>query len=217
MKEYVKQRVLEEATLIISTGATLKELSKKYNITTRTVSEDIGRLKEIDYDLYLKTVAKLDDVRRKNGVIVNKLNKYKRDFILRLADEYCGGTSIGGLCVRYKITRNTIIKYFNLYLVAIDEKLFSRVCSLMEVNNSSSTLRYVNYIIKNKASYSEVAAHFDVDKNTIYTSLERIKEIEPEMYFKAKDTLYSRSNSFVVQSVRNCILELEHSSPEKEE
>ncbi|MDD2489826.1 MAG: sporulation transcriptional regulator SpoIIID [Bacilli bacterium] len=59
MKDNIIKRVLDEAFHIITTGETIRDIAKVYNVSKSTVHKDFSeRLKEIDKSLY-QQVAKI--------------------------------------------------------------------------------------------------------------------------------------------------------------
>ena len=55
MNRKIILRVTEEANYIIETGKTVREISKKFYVSKSTVHKDLQyRLKDINYDLYIK-------------------------------------------------------------------------------------------------------------------------------------------------------------------
>lgn len=57
----IKQRVLDEASHIISTGDTLRATAKIFSVSKSTVHVDMSkRLKSLDYKTYCQVAKKLD-------------------------------------------------------------------------------------------------------------------------------------------------------------
>lgn len=54
MKDYIRERILQEAKYIVKNNATADRTSKKFYTTKATVYKDMIKLKQIDEDLYKK-------------------------------------------------------------------------------------------------------------------------------------------------------------------
>ena len=79
MVDTIEERACELAVYIIETGATVRTAAKHFGISKSTVHKDVSyRLKNIDFDLYTKVKAVLDNnlkERHIRGGIATK-NKY---------------------------------------------------------------------------------------------------------------------------------------------
>jgi len=61
MKDYIRQRAIELGDHIVKTKATVREVAKLFNVSKSTVHKDVtGRLRDIDYDLFLEVKDILD-------------------------------------------------------------------------------------------------------------------------------------------------------------
>lgn len=76
-KNYIENRVLEEANYIIENGATVREVAKKFMVSKSTIHKDmVIKLAEINKDLHkrVKDVLQANlDVRHIRGGISTKL------------------------------------------------------------------------------------------------------------------------------------------------
>lgn len=81
MNSLITKRILEEASFMIDTKKTIREIAKVFNVSKSTVHKDLHeRLIEIDSDLYLKidNILKFHtDVRHIRGGEATK-KKYKK-------------------------------------------------------------------------------------------------------------------------------------------
>ena len=66
MNSIITKRVLEEANYMIETNMTVREISKKFNVSKSTVHKDLHeRLKEVNKTLY----DKVDKILKMRGLI----------------------------------------------------------------------------------------------------------------------------------------------------
>lgn len=81
MKKEIIDRTLRESSYIIKTEQTVREISKKFNVSKSTVHKDLSeRLKDIDNKKYLlvtRILKKHIDIRHIKGGESTK-NKYKK-------------------------------------------------------------------------------------------------------------------------------------------
>lgn len=86
MCEDIKERIVEEARYIISTGATVRQTAVKFHFSKSTVHKDVAeRLKEIDLLLY-KQVKKVLDVNLsqrhiRGGQATKRKYELKKEFV----------------------------------------------------------------------------------------------------------------------------------------
>lgn len=86
MCEDIKERIIEEARYIISTGATVRQTAVKFHFSKSTVHKDVAeRLKEIDLLLY-KQVKKVLDVNLsqrhiRGGQATKRKYELKKEFV----------------------------------------------------------------------------------------------------------------------------------------
>ncbi len=86
MCEDIKERIIEEARYIISTGATVRQTAVKFLFSKSTVHKDVAeRLKEIDLLLY-KQVKKVLDVNLsqrhiRGGQATKRKYELKKEFV----------------------------------------------------------------------------------------------------------------------------------------
>ncbi|MBQ8234255.1 MAG: sporulation transcriptional regulator SpoIIID [Bacilli bacterium] len=60
--DYIDERVINEALYIIDTDETVREIAKIFNVSKSTIHKDLhDRLKDIDYDLYIKVTDILNN------------------------------------------------------------------------------------------------------------------------------------------------------------
>ena len=86
MCEDIKQRIIEEARYIISTGATVRQTAVKFHFSKSTVHKDVAeRLKEIDLILHrqVKKVlnANLSQRHIRGGEATKRKYQLKKEFI----------------------------------------------------------------------------------------------------------------------------------------
>ena len=86
MCEDIKQRIIEEARYIISTGATVRQTAVKFHFSKSTVHKDVAeRLKEIDLILHrqVKKVlnANLSERHIRGGEATKRKYQLKKEFI----------------------------------------------------------------------------------------------------------------------------------------
>lgn len=83
MWDYITQRVIEEATYIIQSGATVRAAASHFGISKSTVHKDVTeRLEHIDKELYAKVRSVLEknlSERHIRGGIATKIKYSKRD------------------------------------------------------------------------------------------------------------------------------------------
>lgn len=61
MRDYIRERVLQEANYIVVTGATIRETAKRFGVSKSTVHRDMRHLlPEINMNLYFKVGEILD-------------------------------------------------------------------------------------------------------------------------------------------------------------
>lgn len=81
MREYIKERIIEEGRYIVESGATVRQTAKAFISSKSTVHKDVTeRLKEIDKSLYLEVKKVLDknlSERHLRGGLATK-NKYMK-------------------------------------------------------------------------------------------------------------------------------------------
>lgn len=81
MKKEIIERTLAEASYIIETEQTVREISKEFNVSKSTVHKDLSeRLKKIDKDKFssvARVLKKHMDIRHIKGGESTK-NKYKK-------------------------------------------------------------------------------------------------------------------------------------------
>lgn len=86
MCEDIKERIIEEAKYIISTGSTVRQTAKKFLFSKSTVHKDVTeRLKEIDLVLHkqVKTVLDTNLSQRhiRGGEATKRKYQLKKEFI----------------------------------------------------------------------------------------------------------------------------------------
>ena len=60
--DYIDERVINEALYIIDTNKTVREIARIFNVSKSTIHKDLhDRLKDIDYDLYIKVTNILNN------------------------------------------------------------------------------------------------------------------------------------------------------------
>ena len=80
MREDIIDRIIEEGSYIVNTGATVRQTAKIFHFSKSTVHKDVAeRLKHIDIDLYFKVKkvlkTNLDERHIRGGLATKK--KYK--------------------------------------------------------------------------------------------------------------------------------------------
>ena len=61
--DYIDERVINEALYIIDTNKTVREIARIFNVSKSTIHKDLhDRLKDIDYDLYIKVTNILNNL-----------------------------------------------------------------------------------------------------------------------------------------------------------
>lgn len=81
MNELVEKRALALAEYIIETKATVRTAAKRFDVSKSTVHTDVSlRLKDIDYDLYERVRAVLDENKAQRHIRGGNATKekYKR-------------------------------------------------------------------------------------------------------------------------------------------
>lgn len=193
-----KQKVLDIANFMLENKAYLADIAKEFNMSIRTAGKYVNEyLKEVDENKYneLKKSLKTNDF-SKRKISKNATDIF--DYILDnkdkvtledLAEKNCCCTTLK------KYLRNPYLKSiyprFNEMKQVADKLILDGSGAVSRKNSiSNKILKLADYVIKYKASITDVSKEFNLSERSVREYLKHtLKGIDEEKYYKVNSIL----------------------------